>query len=71
MRNLVLKNQVLFGTVNTGVEVFEAAIRDVALFQERWPSAVRGLITDRYPVDAHRDLLVGPAQGIKNLLTFA
>jgi threonine dehydrogenase-like Zn-dependent dehydrogenase len=71
MRNLVLKNQVVFGTVNAGVEAFQAAIRDVALFQERWPSAVRGLITGRYPVDAHRDLLVGPAQGIKNVLTFA
>jgi threonine dehydrogenase-like Zn-dependent dehydrogenase len=71
MRNLVLKNQVVFGTVNAGVEAFQAAIRDVALFQERWPSAVRALITGRYPVEAHRDLLVGPAQGIKNVLTFA
>ena len=71
MRNLVLKNQVVFGTVNAGVEAFEAAIRDVALFQERWPSAVRALITGRYPVEAHRDLLVGPARGIKNVLTFA
>ena len=71
MRNLVLKNQVVFGTVNAGVEAFQAAIRDVALFQQRWPSAVRALITGRYPVEAHRDLLVGPAQGIKNVLTFA
>jgi threonine dehydrogenase-like Zn-dependent dehydrogenase len=71
MRNLVLKNQVVFGTVNAGVEAFEAAIRDVALFQERWPAAVRALITGRYPVEAHRDLLVGPALGIKNVLAFA
>jgi len=71
MRNLVLKNQVVFGTVNAGVEAFEAAIRDVALFQERWPAAVRALITGRYPIEAHRDLLVGPALGIKNVLTFA
>ena len=71
MRNLVLKNQVVFGTVNAGVEAFEAAIRDVALFQERWPTAVRALITGRHPVEAHRDLLIGPAQGIKNVLTFA
>jgi threonine dehydrogenase-like Zn-dependent dehydrogenase len=71
MRNLVLKNQVVFGTVNAGVEAFEAAIRDVALFQERWPAAVRALITGRYPVEAHRDLLIGPALGIKNVLTFA
>src|SRR6266404_1478176 len=71
MRNLVLKNQVVFGTVNAGHEAFEAAIRDVALFQERWPLAVRALITGRHPVEAYRDLLLGPARGIKNVLTFA
>jgi threonine dehydrogenase-like Zn-dependent dehydrogenase len=70
MRNLVLKNQVVFGTVNAGVEAFEAAIRDVALFDERWPAAIRALITGRYPVEGYRDFLIGPAQGIKNVLTF-
>ena len=71
MRNLVLKNQVMFGTVNAGHEAFEAAIRDLTLFQHRWPAAVRSLITGRYPVEAYRDLLLGPARGIKNVLTFA
>ena len=71
MRNLVLQNQVVFGTVNAGPEAFEAAIRDLTVFQQRWPAAVRALITGRYPVEAHRDLLVGPTQGIKNVITFA
>src|SRR5207247_4075004 len=71
MRNLVLKNQIVFGTVNAGEEAFEAAIRDVAVFQQRWPAAVRALITGRFPVEAYHDLLVGPAQGIKNVLRFA
>ena len=71
MRNLVLRNQVVFGTVNAGHEAFEAAIRDLTLFQQRWPAAVRSLITGRYPVEAYRDLLLGPARGIKNVLTFA
>ncbi len=71
MRNLVLKNQVVFGTVNAGVEAFQAAIADVGLFQQRWPSALRALITGRHPVEAYRELLVGPAQGIKNVLAFA
>lgn len=70
MRNLVLKNQVVFGTVNAGVEAFEAAIRDLATFEARWPVATRSLITGRHPVEAYRDLLVGPAHGIKNVLTF-
>ena len=71
MRNLVLKNQVVFGTVNAGQEAFEASIRDLTVFQQRWPAAVQALITGRYPVETYRDLLVGSAQGIKNVLTFA
>jgi len=70
MRNLVLKNQIVFGTVNAGPDAFEAAIRDVGRFAERWPAAIRALITGRFPVEAYRDLLVGPATGIKNVLTF-
>ncbi|MBI3786067.1 MAG: glucose 1-dehydrogenase, partial [Deltaproteobacteria bacterium] len=44
MRNLVLKNQVLFGTVNANREAFENAIRDLGIFQKRWPNAVQTLI---------------------------
>jgi threonine dehydrogenase-like Zn-dependent dehydrogenase len=71
MRNLVLRNQVVFGTVNAGQAAFEAAIKDLGLFAEQWPTAVRSLITGRHPVEAYRDLLLGPAQGIKNVLAFA
>lgn len=71
MRNLVLKNQVVLGTVNAGREVFEAAIADLAVFVERWPDAVRGLITGRFPIEAHRELLLGQSSGIKNVLAFA
>jgi len=71
MRNLVLKNQVVFGTVNAGHEAFEAAVRDLGAFVQQWPAAVRSLITSRQPVEAFRDLLVGPARGIKNVLSFA
>jgi threonine dehydrogenase-like Zn-dependent dehydrogenase len=71
MRDLVLKNQVVFGTVNASRETFEDAIRDLGGFMERWPGAVRSLITGRYPIEAHRELLVGPAAGIKNVIRFA
>ena len=71
MRNLVLKNQVVFGTVNAGADAFEAAIRDLGEFHRRWPEAVRGLITGRHPVESYRELLVGKPQGIKNVLSFA
>ena len=68
MRNLVLKNQVVFGTVNAGREAFEASIRDVGIFAERWPQAVKSLITGRFSIDEHRELLLGRAAGIKNVI---
>jgi threonine dehydrogenase-like Zn-dependent dehydrogenase len=70
MRNLVLRNQIVFGTVNAGRDAFEAAVRDLARFQERWPSALRALITGRHPLEAHRDLLLGRPAGIKDVLSF-
>jgi threonine dehydrogenase-like Zn-dependent dehydrogenase len=70
MRDLVLKNQIVFGTVNAGRGTFEDAIRDLGVFMERWPAAVRSLITGRYPIEAHRELLLGQATGIKNVICF-
>jgi threonine dehydrogenase-like Zn-dependent dehydrogenase len=68
MRNLVLKNQVVFGTVNAGRKAFEASIRDIGIFTERWPEAVKSLITGRFPMEAHADLLTGASRGIKNVI---
>lgn len=68
MRNLVLKNQVIFGTVNAGRGTFEDSIRNLTTFNQRWPEAVKAVITGRYPMEDHRDLLVGKATGIKNVI---
>jgi glucose 1-dehydrogenase len=68
MRNLVLKNQIVFGSVNAGRDAFENAVRDLAGFAARWPDAVRALVTGRHPIEAHRDLLLGKPFGIKNVL---
>jgi threonine dehydrogenase-like Zn-dependent dehydrogenase len=70
MRSMVLKNQIILGTVNAGRDAFEAAIRDLGVFVQRWPEGVRKLITGRYPVEAHRELLLGTPGGIKNVITF-
>jgi threonine dehydrogenase-like Zn-dependent dehydrogenase len=69
MRNLVLKNQVVFGTVNAGRDAFEASIRDVGIFSQRWPQALRATITGRFPMENYQDLLVGRSSGIKNVIT--
>jgi threonine dehydrogenase-like Zn-dependent dehydrogenase len=68
MRNLVLKNQVVFGTVNAGRDSFEHAIQDLDTFRKRWPDAVKSLISGRFPMDAYADLLVGRPAGIKNVI---
>jgi threonine dehydrogenase-like Zn-dependent dehydrogenase len=68
MRNLVLRNQIVYGTVNAGRDAFEAAVRDLRAFAQRWPQAVRSLITGRHPIEAYRDLLLGRPSGIKNVL---
>lgn len=70
MRNLVLKNQVVFGTVNAGRNAFDAAVRELSRFVQRWPDAVNALITSRRPVEDHRELLLGRPQGIKNVMSF-
>ncbi len=71
MRNIVLKNQAVIGTVNASPQAFVDAIRDLGEFKKRWPEALSALITGRYTIDAHRELLVGKAKGIKNVIEFA
>ena len=68
MRDLVLKNQVVFGTVNAGRDSFENSIRDLGAFKKRWPQAVTALISGRFPMDGYRDLLLGRSGGIKNVI---
>jgi threonine dehydrogenase-like Zn-dependent dehydrogenase len=70
MRNIVLKNQVVVGSVNAGREDFELAIRDLAMFMERWPDALRSMISGRFPMKQAQGLLTGRVDGIKNVLTF-
>jgi threonine dehydrogenase-like Zn-dependent dehydrogenase len=68
MRNLVLKNQVVVGTVNADSAAFAAAIRDLGIFKQRWPDALHALITGRFPIQAYRELLLGTRSGIKNVI---
>jgi len=65
MRNLVLKNQAVVGTVNAGRDAFEAAIRDLEVFLGRWPEALRGIVTGRFKLDDFRRLLLDKPAGIK------
>lgn len=68
MRDAVLKNQVVLGTVNAGKDAFQNAIRDLATFEQCWPQAVRSLITGRYPIASFNDVVSGKVGGIKNVI---
>jgi threonine dehydrogenase-like Zn-dependent dehydrogenase len=68
VRNLVLRNQLVLGTINAGHDAFDAAIRDLGVFEARWPGVLRRLITGRFPMQAHAELLQGPLRGIKNVV---
>ena len=72
MRNLVLQNQVVLGSVNASRADFESAIRDLTMFRERWPRALDSLITGRFPIDAYAEqLLAAPAEAIKNVIALS
>ena len=66
--HLVLRNQVILGTVNAGPDAFAAAIRDLGAFERRWPQPLRSLITARYPLEQFREPVSGAAGGIKSVV---
>ncbi|HSD90945.1 MAG TPA: glucose 1-dehydrogenase [Kofleriaceae bacterium] len=70
MRNMVLKNQLVFGTVNAGADAFAAAIGDLAKFHVRWPEQLASLVTGRFLPGSVTDLLSGKISGIKNVVVF-
>ena len=70
MRNMVLKNQLLLGTVNAGPEDFAAAVRDLELFKQRWPHATEQLIAGRYPPEQTPELVFARTAGIKTVISF-
>jgi threonine dehydrogenase-like Zn-dependent dehydrogenase len=68
-RQMVLRNQVVVGTVNAPRAAFENAIADLEIFDSKFPQAIRKVISRRYSIDEHQDLLLGKAAGIKNVLS--
>lgn len=69
MKDVVLRNQVILGTVNAPTHCFKSAIRDLGTFVQKWPDAVRSLITARFPIEQALRPLANDAGGIKNVIT--
>jgi len=71
IHDMVLKNQVIFGSVNANPKDFSDAIRDLEHFMQQWPDAVRALITSHRSIEDYQDVLLGDPGGIKNVISIA
>src|SRR5918994_522818 len=67
MRNLVLRNQTVVGTVNAGRSDFESAARDLLAIGERWPGTLETLVTGRYPMSQFCERALD-GRGIKDVI---
>lgn len=70
MRNLVLKNQALVGTVNAAPEDFEGAICALEDFEKRWPGVTESIKTHSIDLEKVPDALLKHKKGIKQYLQF-
>jgi threonine dehydrogenase-like Zn-dependent dehydrogenase len=70
MRNIVLQNQVLFGTVNASRSTFEESVRHLEQFMTLFPDAVRSLITQRASLE-DAPALLRAGGGIKQVVALA
>lgn len=68
MRDLVLRNQLILGTVNAGRSAYEAAVRELQDAMEEREEGVRALLTGRFSLGDAPQRLCGPASGIKNVV---
>ncbi len=71
MRDVVLNNQAIIGSVNAPPHSFQAAIRDLGAFSERWPAATRAMITARFRLEQAMQPLSSHSGGIKSVVTMA
>ena len=70
LRDIVLGNQAIVGSVNANRTYFEAGLRDLTVFRERWPGTVEQMISVRRPLEEFREVLRTRAGGtIKTVLT--
>ncbi len=69
MRNMVLNNQLVLGSVNAPPQAFQSAIQHLGIFAQRWPGALRSVITGRFPIERALDALKSQPGGVKNVVT--
>jgi glucose 1-dehydrogenase len=59
VRQIVRKNQVIVGSVNSNRSHFEMALRDIPRLDSRFKGALREMVTDRYALEESADAFAG------------
>lgn len=70
LRNIVLKNQVIVGTVNAGRSAYALALQKLEQGMFLYPESMRGFITERAPID-EAPAMISTRDGIKQVVEFA
>jgi threonine dehydrogenase-like Zn-dependent dehydrogenase len=68
---LVLGNQVVFGSVNANRRYFEMGVESWGSLESKWPGALAGLITRKLPLADYKTALSRDRQSIKTVLEIA
>lgn len=72
VRQLVLDNQMMLGSVNAARGHFQMAVDDLSQAQLRWGRHIAALITNRYPSSKFAELVGNhPADAIKEVIEWA
>jgi threonine dehydrogenase-like Zn-dependent dehydrogenase len=70
LRNVVLENQAIVGSVNANRRYFEYGIQHLLAFRKRWGGVARELVTERLPAEQFSEALEGKGEHvIKSALT--
>jgi len=71
LKQVVLGNQVLVGTVNAAAADFDMALEDLGHFRARWPGGLERLLCTEHSPEDFRDVVTGKkAGGIKDVIRF-
>ncbi|WP_224368536.1 glucose 1-dehydrogenase [Hyalangium versicolor] len=70
LKQMVLQNQVVLGTVNAADMDFDAALEDLERFRTRWPGRLERIITARHSPEEFQQVVSGKLGGIKHVITF-
>jgi hypothetical protein len=62
---------VIVGSVNAARDHYEAAVRDLGVFETRFPGLARDLITARHPLAAFRAALDKGPDDVKSVVEVA